>query len=414
MIWKFFGQTLFWALVIFMVAYLIRKKPYEAFHSANKNKVVKILFLTIVSYLPLSIPLLMWWNKRGDALFNFFLGLVFVSIFTLLILFLYFLVQDLLHASGRLVRYITTGANMIMPNKSRRKFVRQLGIGVASIPFFSFFYGITKGKYDFTVRKVQLLFPDLPAAFDGFRFAQISDVHSGSFDDVDEVKRGIAMIQAQSPDMILFTGDFVNTKAEETDPYIPAWNDLSAPMGKYAVLGNHDYGFYGSFPNLEDRERNHQAVQQRYADAGFRLLKNEHVKIEKDNESIRLIGVENWGKPPFPQFGDLEKATSGIPDDTFNILMSHDPTHWDMHVLDFPKLIHLTLSGHTHGMQMGIDIPWLKWSIVRFVYPRWIDLYQEGKKFLYVNRGFGWLGMPARVGIYPEITIFELKKGVSV
>lgn len=411
MIWRIFAQAFFWALIIFIVAYLIRKKPYEAFHSTAKNRFFKWAFFGVIGYLPVAIPTLMFLNKRGDPIFNFFLELVFVSLFTLLILFLYFLVQDIVHALGRLVRYAATGANMIMPNKSRRKFVRQLGIGVASIPFFSFLYGITKGKYDFTVRKVQLFFPDLPSAFDGFRFAQISDVHSGSFDDVEEVKRGIAMIQAQSPDMILFTGDFVNTRAEETEPFIPAWNALSAPMGKFAVLGNHDYGFYGNIPNLEERELNHKNVQQRYADAGFRLLKNENVKIEKDGEFIRLIGVENWGKPPFPQFGDLDKATADVDNQEFKILMSHDPTHWDMHVLDFPKLVHLTLSGHTHGMQMGVDIPWLKWSLVRFVYPRWIDLYQEGKKYLYVNRGFGWLGMPARVGIYPEITVFELKKG---
>ncbi len=401
---------MFWAIVISILVYLIRKKPYEAFHSERKNRLFKWMFYGIVGYLPLSIPLLMWWNKRGDALFNLFLGLVFVSLFTILILSLYYLFHDLVHLLGRTVRYLATGASMIMPNKSRRKFVRQLGIGVAAVPFLSFLYGITRGKYNYTVRKVPLLFPDLPDAFNGFRFVQISDVHSGSFDSLKEVKRGIAMIQEQNPDMILFTGDFVNTYAEETDKYVPHWNALTAPQGKYAVLGNHDYGFYGAHPNLGDRERNHANVKQRYADSGFKLLNNESVKIEKDGQSIRLIGVENWGKPPFPQFGDLEKATDGVEDSEFKVLMSHDPTHWDVHVLSFPKFIHLTLSGHTHGMQMGIDIPWLKWSIVKFVYPRWMDLYEEGKKFLYVNRGFGWLGMPARVGIYPEITLFELKK----
>ena len=219
------------------------------------------------------------------------------------------------------------------------------------------------------------------------------------------------MIQKQSPDLILFTGDFVNQKAEETLPYIPSWKALQAPLGKFAVLGNHDYGFFGSFASKDELLQNQIDVRQRYADSGFTLLNNENVKIERDNSFIRLIGVENWGKPPFPQFGDLAKATAEVDDAEFKLLMSHDPTHWDMHVLDFPKHIHLTMSGHTHGMQFGIDIPWLKLSLVRFVYPRWIDLYRQGQKYLYVNRGFGWLGMPARVGIFPEITIFELERG---
>jgi uncharacterized protein len=412
MIWRIFGMVMFWAIIIAIFAYLIRKKPYEAFDSTRKNRVFKWLFFGMVAYVPISIPALMWLLKRGDPVFNLFLGLVFVCIFTLLILFLYFLVHDVVHIVGRSIRYVAKGASMVMPNKGRRRFVRQLGIGVAAIPFFSFLYGTIRGKYNFTVRKVPLSFSDLPDAFDGFRFVQISDVHSGSFDSVEEVQRGIEMIGGQKPDMILFTGDFVNTYAEETDKYVPSWNALTAPHGKFAVLGNHDYGFYGAHPNLEDRERNHANVKQRYADSGFKLLLNESVKIEKGGQTIRLIGVENWGKPPFPQFGDLAKATEGVEDGEFKILMSHDPTHWDMHVLDFPKFIHLTLSGHTHGMQMGIDIPWLKFSLVKFVYPRWMDLYEVGKKFLYVNRGFGWLGMPARVGIYPEITVFELKKAV--
>jgi predicted MPP superfamily phosphohydrolase len=206
----------------------------------------------------------------------------------------------------------------------------------------------------------------------------------------------------------LFTGDFVNQKAEETDAFIPSWKALTAPMGKYSVLGNHDYGFFGTFDSEEALKKNQEEVKKRYADAGFTLLNNANVKLEKGDEFIRLIGVENWGKPPFPQFGDLEKATADVDDHEFKLLMSHDPTHWDMHVLDFPKLIHLTMSGHTHGMQLGIDIPWLKLSLVKFVYPRWIDLYKVGQRHLYVNRGFGWLGMPARVGIFPEITVFEL------
>ncbi len=364
----------------------------------------------MLAYLPVSVVALMIWWKRGDNSLNFFLGLIFVFFFTLLTLTLYFVVNDIVRGGVKIGRYFTTGASPNLVNPERRRFVRQMGIGFAAIPFFSFLYGMTKGKYDFTVRKVKLRFPDLPDAFHGFRFTQISDVHSGSFDDLEKVKAGIAMIQAQSPDMMLFTGDMVNERANEIDPYVPYFNALQAPMGKFAVLGNHDYGFGRTFANQDDQDKNHQEVRQRYGAAGFRLLNNESVKIEKDGASIRLIGVENWGKPPFPQHGDLAKATADVDDSEFKILMSHDPTHWDVHVLPFDKLIHLTLSGHTHGLQMGIDIPWLRFSFVKFVYPRWIDLYREGKKYLYVNRGFGWLGMPARVGVFPEITVFELEK----
>lgn len=399
------------SLIVFMVGYLIRKKPYQAFQSLTHQRNARWVFYAMLAYFPLSIGGLMVWGKKSDPVNNFFLGLVFAILITFLTLFVYFLVADLVSGTRKLVRYATTGASPTIPNHSRRRFVRQVGLGLAALPFFSFFYGITKGKYDFTVRKVTLKFPDLPQAFHGFRFTQVSDVHSGSFDDIEQVKAGIAMIQDQKPDMMLFTGDFVNERAEEADPYIPYWNQLSAPMGKFAVLGNHDYGFGRTFEDHADLEQNHLKVQEKYKDSGFRLLKNESVLIEKEGQSIRLIGVENWGKPPFPQKGDLALATKDVDDNEFKILMSHDPTHWDVHVLPFDKLIHLTLSGHTHGMQMGIDIPWLRMSLVRFVYPRWIDLYREGKKYLYVNRGFGWLGMPARVGIFPEITVFELERG---
>jgi predicted MPP superfamily phosphohydrolase len=406
-----FGPVIFLALIIFVVGYLIAKKPYEAFHSSKKKNIAKWIFFSMLAYLPLSIGGLILWWKKGDAPVNFFLGLIFVIFFTFLTLVVFFLASDIISGIRKLSRYYITGTSPQLANPGRRRMVRQMGIGLAVIPFFSFFYGITKGKYDFTVRKVKLRFPDLPDAFNGFRFTQISDVHSGSFDDIAKVKAGIAMIQQQSPEMMLFTGDFVNERANEADPFLPFFNALHAPLGKFAVLGNHDYGFGRTFLTQEDLDQNHQAVRKQYANAGFRLLNNESIKIEKDGASIRLIGVENWGKPPFPQHGDLTLATKDVDDSEFKILMSHDPTHWDEHVQSFEKLIHLTLSGHTHGLQMGIDIPWLKLSFAKLVYPHWIDLYREGKKYLYVNRGFGWLGMPARVGVFPEITVFELEKG---
>ena len=394
-----------------MIVYLIAKRPYEAFQPGPARQRAKWVFYLLLLYGVIAIPVLIVWYVPRNPVYNLFLGGVFTVLITNLILFFYFIIADVVALLRKATRYVATGASPSLVNHSRRRFVRQVGLGLAALPFFSFLHGITRGRYDFTVRRVQLKFPDLPPAFEGFRFTQISDVHSGSFDDIEKVKAGIALIQEQAPDLMLFTGDFVNERAEEADPFLPFWNQLSAPHGKFAVLGNHDYGFGRTFKDKADLEQNHLLVQEKYADAGFRLLKNESVKIEKNGQSIRLIGVENWGNPPFPQKGDLTKATEGVAEDEFKILMSHDPTHWDVHVLPFPQLIHLTLSGHTHGMQMGIDIPWLKMSLVRFVYPRWIDLYREGSRYLYVNRGFGWLGMPARVGIFPEITLFELTKG---
>lgn len=400
---------LFILSLVLLTTYLIRKKPWEAFQHPNTQRWVKGLTWFMVLYVPIGSISLFAWGARGSALYNALLGAVFAFLITLFCLILYFLIADIIAFSRKSFRFALTGTPPSTVHEGRRKVVRQLGIGLAAAPFFSFLYGMTRGRYNFTVRKVALRFPDLPKAFDGLTIAQISDVHSGSFDNLAEVERGIQLIQAQQADLILFTGDYVNERAEEATALAPHFNALSAPLGKFAVLGNHDYGFSRSFSSTEEQASNHAKVRQQYASSGFQLLNNEHRWIERAGEKICLVGVENWGKPPFPQHGDLNLATQDVPDEAFKILMSHDPTHWDAHVLPFPKKIHLTLSGHTHGMQMGIDIPWLRFSFAKFIYPRWMDLYQEGERFLYVNRGFGWLGMPARVGIFPEITIFELK-----
>lgn len=399
---------LFVLLLVLLATYLLRKHPWEAFRHPAAQRWTKYLMWFMVLYVPIGSITLFAWGARGSALYNWLLGAVFVFLFTLISLILFFLVADLIAFSRKSVRLAVTGMPASTVHEGRRKVVRQLGIGLAAAPFFSFLYGMTRGRYNFTVRKVVLRFPDLPKAFEGLKIAQLSDVHSGSFDNLTEVRRGIQLIQAQQADLILFTGDYVNERAEEANELAPLFNKLSAPLGKFAVLGNHDYGFSRSFSSKEEQAQNHERVRQQYANSGFQLLNNEHHWLKKGDDSICLIGVENWGKPPFPQYGDLNLATEGVQDEAFKILMSHDPTHWDAHVLPFSKKIHLTLSGHTHGMQMGIDIPWLRFSFAKFIYPRWMDLYQEGEKFLYVNRGFGWLGMPARVGIFPEITVFEL------
>ncbi|MCZ6694094.1 MAG: metallophosphoesterase, partial [Bacteroidetes bacterium] len=290
------------------------------------------------------------------------------------------------------------------------KFISQLGLVVAALPFSSFLYGVVKGKYDFRVKNITLSFPDLPPAFDGFKIVQISDIHSGSFDSFSSVKKGVEMVRQQNPDLILFTGDLVNNMAMEIEPYMDLFGSLSARFGKYSVLGNHDYGDYMSWPSQEAKKINLDKLKEYHQIMGYKLLNNTSVRVEKGQDSILLAGVENWGIRPFRQTGDLEQAYRDSQDDEFTILMSHDPSHWDEQVLDFKKHVHLTLSGHTHGMQMGIEIPGIKWSPVKYKYPRWAGLYEDKGQYLYVNRGFGFIGFPGRVGIWPEITTIELKR----
>lgn len=298
---------------------------------------------------------------------------------------------------------------------SRRKFVSQMGMGLAAVPFLSLIYGITVGKYNYKVIKQRIFFPDLPDAFDGFTITQISDVHSGSFDNPEKINYAIDLINEQNSDIILFTGDIVNTHAKEMYPWIETFNRIKDhPFGKYAVLGNHDYGEYVTWPSEVEKEANFQAIKKLYTDINFNLLLNEHTFIKKGTDQLALIGVENWGHN-FKQAGDLKKATGSLTKQDFKILMSHDPSHWDKVVQHEDKHYHLTLSGHTHGMQFGIEIPgYFKWSLVQYVYTQWAGLYENLGRYVYVNRGFGFHAYPGRVGIMPEITVIELKKGVSI
>jgi predicted MPP superfamily phosphohydrolase len=298
---------------------------------------------------------------------------------------------------------------------SRRKFVSQLGLGLAAIPFLSLVYGIFEGKYNFKVIKQRIFFPDLPEEFDGFTITQISDVHSGSFDNPEKINYAIDLVNAQNSDLILFTGDIVNTHAKEMIPWIDTFNRIKEhKYGKYSVLGNHDYGEYVTWPSEKAKETNFEAIKNLYGKINFKLLLNEHTFIEKGNQKIALVGVENWGHN-FKKAGDINKASQGLTQDDFKILMSHDPSHWDYEVQHHKKNFHLTLSGHTHGMQFGIEIPgYFKWSLAQYVYKQWAGLYENKGRYVYVNRGFGFHAYSGRVGIMPEITVIELKKGNNV
>jgi len=296
--------------------------------------------------------------------------------------------------------------------RSRRKFVSQLAVGLAAVPFLSLIYGMTIGKYNYKVIKQRIFFADLPDAFDGFTITQISDVHSGSFDNPEKIKYAIDLVNEQDSDMILFTGDIVNTHAKEMHPWIEVFKTIKEhKYGKYSVLGNHDYGEYVTWPSEQAKEHNFQAIKNLYGQIDFKLLLNEHTFIEKGSDRIALVGVENWGHN-FKQAGDLNKAAQHLNKEDFKILMSHDPSHWEYEVKKHNKNFHLTLSGHTHGMQFGIEIPgYFKWSLAQYVYKQWAGLYEEFGRYVYVNRGFGFHAYPGRVGIMPEITVIQLKKG---
>lgn len=298
---------------------------------------------------------------------------------------------------------------------SRRKFVSQIGLGLAAIPFLSLLYGETIGKYNYKVIKQRIFFPDLPDAFDGFTITQISDVHSGSFDNPEKINYAIDLVNEQNSDMILFTGDIVNTHAKEMHPWIDTFKKIKEhKYGKYSVLGNHDYGEYISWPSEAAKEENFQNIKNLYGQIDFKLMLNEHTLIEKGNDKIALVGVENWGHN-FKKVGDINLASANLAKEDFKILMSHDPSHWDYEVKNHEKHFQLTLSGHTHGMQFGIEIPGvIKWSPIQYIYKQWAGLYENMGRYVYVNRGFGFHAYSGRVGIMPEITVIELKKGKNV
>jgi predicted MPP superfamily phosphohydrolase len=308
---------------------------------------------------------------------------------------------------------------------TRSVFLSWMGTAVGGGLFGTLIYGFGN-KYRYQLRKLQMAFTDLPASFKGLKIVQISDIHSGSFTDKDAVKRGIDKVMAQQPDLILFTGDLVNNVADEMDDYKDVFNQLKAPLGVYSVLGNHDYGDYIRWPDYDDEHKqkeeqagrklwtplqseNMERLKKVHSDIGWRLLLDEHVVIERGIDKMALIGVQNWSrKANFHRYGDLKKAYVGAEAHAFKILMSHDPSHWDGEVLKHYPDIHLMLAGHTHGMQFGVEIPGIKWSPVQYIYSQWAGLYEKGHQKLYVNRGFGFIGYPGRVGILPEITVIEL------
>lgn len=351
---------------------------------------------------------------RSNSFTNLFTGLTITFFMTKITFAGILFGEDILRGivwAGRKIGSLFGEGSEPVSMASRRKFIGQLGLAVAAIPFSGFLYGMLKGKYDFKIHRIRLNYPDLPPAFEGFRIVQLSDIHSGSFAGPEGLEKGIRMAMEQEPDLVVFTGDLVNNIAEEIEPYVELMTNLKGKYGQFSVLGNHDYGEYVAWESPAAHQANMDRLEQFQENMGFRLLKNEYALIEKDGQRIRLAGVENWGLPPFPQHGDLDKAMAGAETGDFTILMSHDPTHWDEKVRPSAHKVHLTLSGHTHGAQMGVEIPGFRFSPVQLRYSRWAGLYEEKDEKLYVNRGFGFLGYPGRIGIWPEIAVIELGRG---
>ena len=353
--------------------------------------------------------------KTFSVYFFYSLGLVMVSVIFQISVIAFLVFEDIIRLPVWIYRIFNNGiTDSLSYIPQRRLFISQLSILLASIPASALFLGMLRGKYNYKVIKHQLSFNRLPKDFNGFKIVHISDFHCGSFDNKEKLTYGIDLINKQEPDIILFTGDMVNNIADEILPWKSLISSLNAPYGKYAVLGNHDYGDYTSWNSDEEKLNNFKKLIALQNEMGFKMLNNASEKIKVNQSTIDLLGVENWGSG-FKQKGNLDLALANTSSNDFKILMSHDPTHWKEKVLPHKQHIDLTLSGHTHGMQFGIEIPGIiKWSPAKYRYKHWAGIYQELNKVINVNRGFGFLAYPGRVGIYPEITLITLQNKESL
>lgn len=405
-------------LFLFIIIAIVEIYSFQAIRTISKSRVVLSVYL-IVS---ISVIIFIFYQfskfdrSVGQTQMSLFtLGLLLLVLVPKIILTLFMFLEDVFRIFSGIITHFMgdNDSGNFLPN--RRKFISQMALAIAAIPFTSLLYGMTKGKYNYKVIKQTLFFSDLPDDFDGFTITQISDVHSGSFDNPEKIQYAVDLINQHKTDLMLFTGDIVNTHAIEMHPWIETFNKIdNHQYGKFAVLGNHDYGEYVTWPSQAAKDENFEAIKKVYGDIGFDLLLNQNKKIKKGSSEIAIVGVENWGKN-FKQAGDLNKASEGLSNEDFKILMSHDPSHWEYEVKNHDKNFQLTLSGHTHGLQFGIEIPGIiRWSPVQYVYKQWAGLYENLGRYIYVNRGFGFHAYPGRVGIWPEITVFELKKAEKV
>ena len=405
-------------LIIFLILVLaLDFYALQSFRSVVRNPWITygyaFISLAILGYIVFQV---MTFERGSGDNSGFYLAFsLFVLVYVpKLVLVVFMFGEDVYRVFEAAVNYFVSKSENSTLFSSRRKFIGQLALGIAAIPFISILYGITKGKYNFKVLKYTLHFDDLPAAFDGYQISQISDIHSGSFDNKEKIEYAVDLVNKQASDVIMFTGDLVNSESKEMRPWKSIFSKLKAPDGVFSILGNHDYGDYTRWPSEEAKAENFQELLDIQKEMGFDLLRNESRFIEKENARLAIIGVENWGKG-FKQKGDLALASSKVDTNDFKILLSHDPSHWQYEVVKDPNQYHLTLSGHTHGMQFGIEIPGVvKWSPIKWRYKYWAGIYEKAGQYINVNRGFGFLAFPGRVGIWPEISVITLKKQTKI
>jgi len=403
---------LFSILIISLELYVYQaiKKHYNKKKNKGRKIVTAMYYILLILSTCSIIILMIWGEKLKMNMGNFLIAAMFINILSKLLFIPFIIIDDL----RRLLLFIKL---KISPSKikedngiSRSDFLTKMGIAVAAVPALSLPFGMIYGPYNYTLHRKKIKTSNLPKVFHGLKIAQLSDIHVGSFYDKEAVMRGVDLLLAQNPDVVFFTGDIVNDRADEMDDYYDVFSKVTAPMGVYSILGNHDYGDYHNWNSEKEKIKNFENVKAIHKKLGWNLLLDEHIYLEKDNDKIGVIGIENWGKG-FHQIGDMAKAAANC-DAPFKILLSHDPTHWDEQVRKDYQDIDLTLAGHTHGAQIGIETHGFKWSPISLRYKNWAGLYKEDNQYLYVNRGFGFLAYPGRIGIWPEVTLLELERSI--
>jgi predicted MPP superfamily phosphohydrolase len=365
----------------------------------------------------LSVAAILWWflgdpYKGSAGVRTWIITALFATYFSKLFAIVVLFTEDISRGIRSAISFFRKGSEESIAGDAitRSEFLSKTALAAAAIPFGTMVYGIISGAHDYRVRKETVRLPNLPKAFDGLRIAQLSDIHSGSFFNKTAVKGGVEMVLQEKPDLIFFTGDLVNNEAAEVKEYIDVFNKLKAPLGIYSITGNHDYGDYYRWSSVEAKQKNFKDLIEAHRLLGFKLLMNENHSLEQSGEKISILGIENWGGRGFTKYGKLDQAYKGTEEAAVKLLLSHDPSHWDAQVRPLYKDIDLMLSGHTHGFQFGIEVGNFKWSPSQYAYKQWAGLYKEQSQYLYVNRGFGYLGYPGRIGMPPEITILQLKR----
>ena len=404
-----------WLITLLLLVFF-QWYSYQALKTAISNRWILygyVFFTVIIVGNLLFYTLILERNTTNEPRLMYAIGFFLSLLIFQLLVSVILLAEDVFRIPQALYSFLKRVPEQTQFIPSRRKIISQIALGLASIPFASLLYGMYRGKYNYKVLSYKLEFEDLPDAFDGFKITQISDIHSGSFDNQTKVQYGVDLVNQQKSDLVLFTGDLVNNRADEIKPWIKIFNKIKAEFGVFSILGNHDYGDYMRWESPAAKRKNMEDLYDAHNEMGWDLLLNESRFIEKDGERLAIIGVENWGSG-FKKAGDLNKALNKVSEKDFKILMTHDPSHWEAQVIPHPFKIHLTLSGHTHGMQFGIEIPGIiKWSPAKWRYKQWAGVYGENKQFLNVNRGFGYLAYPGRVGMWPEVSVITLSKAKS-